>query len=204
MQLKLIRQASLTSFFFRCTFICAAVISGTLAISAFSPVPESTASSEKATSLVPDTLSLIDYELKERLLAEIQKNRHADSLTTFALGLKGIPYRWGGKSLKGFDCSGFVFYIFGKFGHSMERSSRAQSKQGRELAREDLQKGDLLFFTGSNPQQRRVGHVGIVISEYGEEVEFIHSSSKGGVKVSKLQGYYTSRFIVAKRLLNAK
>lgn len=170
--------------------------------SGFSPA-KSPSPSDKVALLSPDTLHTIDYELKEQLLAEIQRKRYADSLTAFALELKGVPYRWGGKSLKGFDCSGFVSYIFEQFGHSIERSSRAQSRQGNEVAREDLKKGDLLFFTGTNPQQRRVGHVGIVISDKGESPEFIHSSSYGGVKVSKLEGHYETRFLKAKRLLEA-
>lgn len=149
----------------------------------------------------PDTLGLIDKDIKEQLLAEIRRNRYTDSLISFALELKGKPYRWGGKGPKGFDCSGFIFYIFEQFGYEMERSSRAQSRQGLEVALENVKKGDLLFFTGTNPEHKRVGHVGLVISEPGQEVAFVHSSSNGGIKVSDLKGYYESRILFARRLL---
>ena len=181
-------------------FIYFVAFMAVLTFSAFTSSPEYRSSAEG--NIPPDTLSLIDEQMKEQLLAEVRRNRFADSLVAFALELKGKPYRWGGKSLKGFDCSGFVSFIFEKFGHEMERSSRAQSSQGQEVELDNVQKGDLLFFTGTNPQQKRVGHVGIVISEPGQEIEFVHASSNGGVKVSDLKGYYETRILLAKRLLN--
>lgn len=191
-------------FFNRNSFLYVAAIAGLLTFSAFTTKPANTASSQAHKSISPDSLGLIDEQMKEELLAEIRRNRYTDSLVNLALGLKGKPYRWGGKSLKGFDCSGFVYYIFEKFGYDMERSSRLQSSQGTEIALENVQKGDLLFFTGTNPQQKQVGHVGIVISEKGNEVAFVHSSSNGGVKVSELKGYYESRILFAKRLQSGR
>ncbi|EMR01390.1 C40 family peptidase [Cesiribacter andamanensis] len=125
----------------------------------------------------------------------------ANKLIRYANSLMGTPYIYGGTSLKGFDCSGFIHHVFGTFDVELERSSRMQGTQGTEVALEEVQKGDLLFFTGTNPKLREVGHVGIVISEPGEPVSFIHSSSNGGVKVSELEGYYTTRYMFAKRML---
>lgn len=197
-------KTSFGNFFNRYRFIYLVAFAGLLTFSAFTTKPDNESSSEATETLPPDSLSLIDEQMKEQFLAEIRRNRYTDSLISFALALEGKPYRWGGKSLKGFDCSGFVYYIFEKFGYEMERSSRQQSKQGMEIALENVQKGDLLFFTGTNPQQKQVGHVGIVISEKGDEVTFVHSSSKGGVKVSDLEGYYETRILFAKRLLSSR
>ncbi len=193
---------SLGHLFFRYKIYYFVAFAALLLFSAFSPTNERSFSSAEIGKDAPDTLSKIDEAFKEQLLTEIRKNRFTDSLVNYALELKGKPYRWGGKSPKGFDCSGFVFFIFEKFGHAMERSSRAQSKQGNEVKLENLKKGDLLFFTGTNPQQKQVGHVGIVSSTSNEEIEFVHASSNGGVKVSQLGGYYEGRFLFAKRLLH--
>jgi cell wall-associated NlpC family hydrolase len=121
-------------------------------------------------------------------------------LIAYARSFMGTPYIWGGTSPKGFDCSGYVYHVFSKFGIDINRSSRTQSTQGQKVAVNEVLPGDVLFFTGTNPQERSVGHVGIVISDPGEPVTFIHSSSNGGVKVSELEGYYDTRFMFAKRM----
>ncbi|WP_017732210.1 C40 family peptidase [Nafulsella turpanensis] len=149
----------------------------------------------------PDSLSIIDPLLKETLLNDFRSRQLADSLSSFALSLHGKKYRYGGESPEGFDCSGFVFYVFSHFGHELLRSSRSQSTQGKEIPLNEVQKGDLLFFTGTNPKLRQVGHVGIIISTPEEEISFVHSSSNGGVKVSQLDGYYETRLMFARRIL---
>lgn len=124
----------------------------------------------------------------------------SDSLVLFALELLGTPYRYGGTSPKGFDCSGFVYHVYKQFGLELSRSSKTQSREGSPVALEAVQKGDLLFFTGTNPQRRTVGHVGMVISDPDETLQFVHASSNGGVKVSELAGYYQTRFMLARRI----
>ncbi len=125
---------------------------------------------------------------------------NAAALTEFAQTLLGRPYNYGGTTPAGFDCSGFVYYVFTKFDKEIERSSRTQSTQGTEVAVEEAVPGDLIFFTGTNAKVREVGHVGIIISEPGEAVSFIHSSSNGGVKISALEGYYSTRYMFTKRM----
>ena len=124
----------------------------------------------------------------------------SNKLITYAKSLLGRPYSYGGTTKKGFDCSGFVYHIFQKFDIDINRSSRTQSIQGTEVDVEEIRPGDLLFFTGTDPKIREVGHVGIVISKPGEPISFIHSSSNGGVKISELEGYYNTRFMFAKRM----
>ena len=188
-------------------FLYFVALMGILVFSAFNSRPDKSPTFEKAATLLPppDSLSPIDLDGTKLQIKKIRLERQADSLVNFALSLTGTPYRYGGKSLNGFDCSGFVYHVFNRFGfNDLNRSSRTQAIQGSAVELEQAQKGDLLFFTGTNPQQRQVGHVGIVISAPGEEVQFVHSSSNGGVKVSKLEGYYETRFMQAKRILRVK
>lgn len=192
-------------FFRKYKFLYFVALMGVLVICAFTTRPDDLPSYQKAGIAPPDSLSKIDLEGTKWMLSRIKLQRKADSLVNFALSLKGAPYRYGGESPKGFDCSGFVFHIYRKFGlDHINRSSRTQAMQGSPVSVEEIQKGDLLFFTGTNPQIKEVGHVGIVITEPGEEVQFVHSSSNGGVKISDLSGYYETRFMHAKRLIEVK
>lgn len=131
---------------------------------------------------------------------EAEQDNMAKQLVAYAKSLLGKPYHWGDTGRKGFDCSGFVYHIFNQFNLDVERSSRAQSTQGDKVDVTEAKPGDLLFFTGTNPKIRAVGHVGIVVSDPGEPVSFVHSSSNGGVKISELEGYYNTRFMFAKRV----
>ena len=107
----------------------------------------------------------------------------------------GSPYRYGGSSRNGTDCSGFVRSVFQETGVLLPRTSLQQSTSGSGLSSAMVQPGDLLFFntTGSG-----VSHVGIAL---GDE-KFIHASTSRGVIVSSLQEkYYKNRFLFARRVL---
>jgi peptidoglycan DL-endopeptidase CwlO len=107
-----------------------------------------------------------------------------------AMRYLGTPYVWGGASPSGFDCSGFVMYVFAQVGVSLPHSSYAQYGYGSPVSRGDLQPGDLVFFDG-------LGHVGIYIGGGS----FIHSPHTGDVvKISSLSGWYASTFVGARRL----
>ena len=96
---------------------------------------------------------------------------------------KGTKYKLGGLSKQGVDCSGMVYLTFKeKLGIELPRSTKLQSKVGREIKRKDLRAGDLVFFkTGV-----KVRHVGIYI----EDGKFFHASTSKGVIISDLNGYY--------------
>jgi len=116
--------------------------------------------------------------------------------------LIGTPYRFGGTSTNtGFDCSGFISYLFREeAGIKLPRSTREMINiPAPKIARHDLQPGDLIFFATSG--RGRVNHAGIYIGDG----EFIHSSSSrsGGVRVDKLASrYWNSRYLMAKRVLD--
>lgn len=125
-----------------------------------------------------------------------------DSLLVRGFSLIGTPYRFGGSSTStGFDCSGFIGYLFREeAGIKLPRSTREMiNLPAPKVARHDLQPGDLIFFATSG--RGRVDHAGIYI---GDD-EFIHSASRrsGGVRVDKLSsGYWNSRYLMAKRVID--
>lgn len=122
-------------------------------------------------------------------------------LVTYAMSLLGTPYVWAGVSPEGFDCSGFITHVFKKFDIKVPHSSALQAKEGEHIARDEAKIGDLVIFTGTNPKKRTPGHVGIIISTDDDNIEFVHSSSVGGVKVSKVEGTgYSRRFLQIRRL----
>jgi cell wall-associated NlpC family hydrolase len=146
--------------------------------------------------------------VKENIIFEnTNKSSKVDSLVVFALSLEGIPYQYGGKSLNGFDCSGFTYYVYNKFGVTIPAGSANQYLKGEPIEASQIRKGDLLFFTGTQKGDRSVGHVGIAISdEMAEDVEFVHSSSGGGgrgVTVNSLEHtHYKARFLGARRVVD--
>ena len=125
-----------------------------------------------------------------------------DKLVKYALSLKGSPYLYAGIKPEGFDCSGFVTHVFGRFGMDVPHSSALQAEVGKPVQRQEAQPGDLVIFTGTKPSIRKPGHVGIVISQPGDTISFVHASSNGGVKVSKVKGSrYDLRFLQVRRVL---
>ncbi len=125
-----------------------------------------------------------------------------DSLVQFALKQQGLPYVAAGTERSGFDCSGFVHFTFARFGIEVPHSSELLAQEGVYLPLEKARKADLLIFTGTNEADRTPGHVGIVISNPSEPLTFVHASSNGGVKISKVDSTgYARRFLQVRRLL---
>ena len=113
---------------------------------------------------------------------------------------KGGKYVWGGTSPDGFDCSGYVQYLYKKHNIKLPRTAYAQSQKGTIVPKEQLKKGDLLFFLTDKSRGIPVTHVGIYIGNQ----EFIHAAStKKGIIISPInRGYYSQKFLFAKRVLN--
>lgn len=113
---------------------------------------------------------------------------------------KGGKYVWGGTTPQGFDCSGYVQYLYKKHNVNLPRTAWAQSKKGQNIEKDNLVKGDLLFFLTDKKRGIPVTHVGIYIGNG----QFIHAASKKkGIIISAVHsGYYASKFVLAKRVLN--
>ncbi|MFS0728427.1 C40 family peptidase [Paenibacillus sp. 1P07SE] len=107
----------------------------------------------------------------------------------------GTPYKWGGTSIKGFDCSGFILHIFNQFDVKLPRTSSTQAQVGDKVNKKDLRHGDLVFF---NTSGKGISHAGIYIGEG----KFAHSSSSKGVTISRLSdSYFEKRYVTARRVV---
>jgi cell wall-associated NlpC family hydrolase len=130
----------------------------------------------------------------------------ADQVVSFALRQLGKAYCYAGTTPEGgFDCSGFLTYVYGQFGVDVPHSSALQYQTGTAVPRPEARKGDLVIFTGTAQDSRTPGHAGIVISEPGQPLRFVHSSSSKrdpGVKISQVDGTdYERRFLGVRRVL---
>lgn len=123
----------------------------------------------------------------------------ADMVIEEAMRYIGTPYRWGGKTPKGFDCAGFTKFVYSRFGVDLAPSAGPQYKQGSKVGVNDLCKGDLVFWSGRG-KHHGIGHVGIVTSVEGGEFNFIHASSTGVRITSSKEPYYKCRYIGACRV----
>jgi len=120
-----------------------------------------------------------------------------NDIIEFAKNLIGTPYRYASSNpVKGFDCSGFVNYVFTKYNISVPRSSAAFGSFGTALQPEDFKVGDVVVFYGYK-DRTRIGHVGIICEAAGMKSKFIHASSgkEYQVTISELGSeMYTRRF----------
>lgn len=121
-----------------------------------------------------------------------------DEIVKTAKNFVDVPYRWGGSSEEGFDCSGLAMAVYDYNGLKIPRSSREQFATGIPVTRSDLGKGDLVFF--ATFRQRRVSHVGIYI---GDD-EFIHAPGRGEkIRTDSLSSdYYSKRYVGARTFLD--
>ena len=134
----------------------------------------------------------------------LQQSAVVGDLLKFADSFLGHPYRRGSKGPASFDCSGFTSYIFSNFGIKLGASSRDQYTQGTSLDKDQIEPGDLMFFSGRR-NGTKVGHVGIAVSvDDNGVVTFIHAATSGGIRYDKYPdaGYYSNRYIGARRILN--
>lgn len=123
------------------------------------------------------------------------------SLVKFAQQYLGTPYAAEGKDSTGFDCSGFTFYVYRRYGVYLPYYSFQQANVGETVAVGEAQMGDLVFFKGGDLMSSQAGHVGLVVSKKGEKLKFIHASSSKGVRFDTIDnGYFKPRFLFVKRI----
>jgi cell wall-associated NlpC family hydrolase len=145
------------------------------------------------TKSVDDEVGYITHEV----VSLQQKGSSVDKILTKARSMRGVRYRWGAASRSATDCSGFTTQVFKSTGISLPRTSGAQAKVGTAVSRKNLKAGDLVFF--KTTRGSRISHVGIYVGSG----KFIHASSGGGrvMESSLTEGYYSKRFVTARRLV---
>lgn len=145
--------------------------------------------------------SLATY-LDSASIQPYKNTQQVDQIITFAKKFLGTPYHYSGMTPSGFDCSGFINYIFGNFGFELTRTSYGLAEYGKTVKLADIRPGDLIFFKGRSVSSMKVGHVAMVVEVTPDAINFIHSSTSRGVVIDnfKTSKYYIPRYIKAKRL----
>jgi len=147
----------------------------------------------KADGIVEDKTYRILMGRNFRENSEATQDKAKQIIDT-AKGFIGVPYKFGGTTPKGFDCSGFIQYVFDKRKITLPRSADSQYKVGKSIVQKNLQQGDLVFF---NTYEKGASHCGI----YLEQGKFIHASSHG-VMISRLdESYWKTRYLGARRVI---
>jgi cell wall-associated NlpC family hydrolase len=128
----------------------------------------------------------------------------ADDIQRYSKKFIGTRYLRGGKATKGFDCSGFVIYVFAKFGFKLGACSTELAKLGYDVPPTAALPGDLIFFKRGTSPKSGISHVGIVIESNETGLKFIHSASSKGVTISYLhENYYTTHFVGVRRVIDS-
>ncbi|AZJ32510.1 Cell wall-associated hydrolase, NlpC family [Tenacibaculum mesophilum] len=153
------------------------------------------------------------YQTRTKKVAKVKKNTQlattkssskitvADKIVWTAVTYKGVPYRFGGMTKRGMDCSGLIFTSFKQRNMPIARTSHQMYLQGENISLREVQRGDLLFFKTSR-KRGKVNHVGLVTSVDNGDIRFIHSTTSRGVIVTSLhENYWKRAFIKAKRVL---
>jgi cell wall-associated NlpC family hydrolase len=159
----------------------------------------------------PDTTASIDKPVAAKidtLIPEVEKPSAAQVIETgrtqppeliaYAKTLIGVPYKYASTNpAVGFDCSGFITYVFNHFNITVPRSSIDFTHVGTEIEYSSAKPGDLILFTGTDSTIRTVGHMGIIVNNDNGQISFIHSTSgkANGVVITPFERYYKGRFV---------
>lgn len=130
-------------------------------------------------------------------------DQRIDQVISTARTFVGTPYKYGGTTRSGMDCSGLLLNSFKTISLALPRTSEAQSKMGKEVKMDNLQPGDLVFFA-TGDKKKKITHVGLVTDvKKKDNVKFIHASTSLGVVETNLYAeYYLKRFRTARRVVN--
>lgn len=171
--------------------VTAKTVAPSIAVAATkSPAPPTAAAEPKTASAAPKAAA------KTPVAAPVSRGSSTvDKIISRAYSLKGIPYEWGGTTTNGFDCSGFVQYVFRSVGISLPRTAEEQYKVGTPVSRSELKPGDLVFFQTYKP-----GASDVRIYIGGGKT--IGSSTSDGVAIHSLsESYWNKHYLGARRVI---
>jgi murein DD-endopeptidase / murein LD-carboxypeptidase len=161
-----------------------------------------TNSNKKQEAIVakPDSKSKIKDTEDYDIIASKNSSYLGEQVVNKGMQFQGVPYRTGGTTTSGMDCSGFVIASFADYDVKLPRTSAEMSKTGTEIEPYQAQKGDLIFFRTNG--SRVINHVGIVADVLNDGLKFIHSSTSKGVIISTTsEGYYKTAFAKINRVI---
>ena len=143
----------------------------------------------------------VQIENDSLVMHEQMLSEKSDAIISYAKKFMGVPYVWGGMSPSGFDCSGFINYVFRGFGFSLTRTSYGLAELGKTVKLSELKPGDLMFFKARNLNTTRVGHVALVVDTTDGIIQFIHAA-RTGIRIDTFNNssYYVPRYIKSKRM----
>lgn len=123
------------------------------------------------------------------------------NIVNYAKKQQGVPYKYAGRNPRGFDCSGFTYYVYNEFNIELTPVSRVQETEGRKVLLKDAQAGDLIFFRKSRAGS--VFHVALVVDNGPNGISVIHSTSSRGVIVENISqsSYWKSKISSARSFL---
>lgn len=128
-------------------------------------------------------------------------SKEAETIVKYATTFDGTPYKYGGTTKRGMDCSGLIYTSFKAHNVNLPRTTSGLQGTGDWVDLKEVNVGDLVFFA-TKKNSRKVNHVGIVTNVRTGNVEFIHASSSRGVMVSSLaEKYWYFAFVQARRVL---
>ncbi len=183
------------------------IIATTCFVIFYRPFERKVETSEIPVSTAPVTDTLQGFEpamldttaAPARVPAKTTDRVNRDSLVIFAKLLLGTPYLYGSTDpAKGLDCSGFINHVFNHFNVAVPRSSYEFGPLGIKRSLTTCQRGDLILFSGTNPLERDIGHIGIVCDFANGFPSFIHSSSgkANGVTITSMENkFYQERLM---------
>lgn len=149
------------------------------------------------------TLASSDWEPTEGDSSFVDNATILDSVLQLIRSYEGVPYRYGGQSPKGFDCSGLIYYVMGQNDIKIPRSSHYLSKAGLSVGLTDVKAGDFMFFMGRNGRSGRVGHVSLAVRVDEEGIWMTHATRRGVVtELFDTSAYYRPRFLQARRVID--
>ncbi|MFD2034932.1 C40 family peptidase [Belliella marina] len=137
-------------------------------------------------------LLLASFQLSSCSSTKKIRRQNISQVVDTAKSYRGTPYRYGGTTRSGIDCSALIYHSFASVGVTMPRTSEQQSKIGRKVSGNKLEKGDVVFFA-TGKKKRQVTHAGIVTGNNRGQVLFIHSSTSLGVTEDNLNNKYWSK-----------